>query len=133
MATDTTMQKCETTACTPERVHGGRTYIPAVDIVEMPEELLLLADMPGVKAADLSVNYERGLLTLHGRVTPRQDASTTDFLLGEYGVGDFMRSFQIGEGVDSARIQAELKDGVLTLHLPKKQEVLPRKIAVKTA
>ena len=133
MTTDTTMQKCETNTCRPERVQGGRVYLPAVDIVEQTDKLVLLADMPGVKAEDVSVNYERGLLTIHGKVAPRQDAKATNFLSRGYGVGDFARSFQIGEGIDAGRIEAEIKDGVLTLHLPKKAEVMPRKIAVRTA
>jgi HSP20 family protein len=55
----------------------------------------------------------------------------TNYLLREYGVGDFRRTFQIGEGIDAAKIAAELREGVLTVHLPKAPELMPRKIAVK--
>ncbi|MCG3128477.1 MAG: Spore protein SP21 [Phycisphaerae bacterium] len=114
----------------PERVQAGRTYVPFVDIVETPEELLLLADMPGVSSEGVDVRYERGELTIRGTVKPRQEAGTR-YLRREYGVGDFHRAFTIGEGIDAEKIEAELKDGVLTLHLPKVRALRPRKIAVK--
>ncbi len=128
----TTMQKPEPAAAQPERTRQGRTYLPAVDIIEKDTELLLVADMPGVTADGVTINYERGLLTVNGTVRPRQNGET-DYLVREYGVGDFYRSFQIGEGIDAARIEAELSGGVLTLHLPKKQEVMPRRITVRSA
>ncbi|NOT02677.1 MAG: Hsp20/alpha crystallin family protein [Phycisphaerales bacterium] len=114
------------------RVRQGRTYVPGVDIVENERELLLMADIPGVKAGNLAVSYERGVLTIRGAVAPRQDAEKTQFVIREYGVGDYCRTFQIGEAIDATKIEAELRDGVLTLHLPKHEEVLPRKIAIRT-
>jgi len=133
MADEATIQKRETQDVQTERIRSGRTYIPNVDIVEHNDKFLLLADMPGVRSDDLDINYERGQLTIHGKVTPRQDPEKTEYLLREYGVGDFYRSFQIGEGIDANKIEAELHDGVLTLHLPKSQELMPRKITLKTA
>lgn len=133
MTTDTNLEKC---ACEPtqqvERIRAGRTYIPQVDIVEQDDRLLLLADMPGVKPDQLEITYERGELTIYGQVTPRQDpAQNGNYVQREYGVGDFYRAFQVGEGIDASGINAELKDGVLTLHLPKTKAAVPRKIAVK--
>jgi HSP20 family protein len=133
MANDTAIEKRETQTMQPEPIHGGQAYIPAVDIVERPKELLLLADVPGVKPDGVNINYERGLLTVHGKVAPRQDPAATNFILQEYGVGDFYRRFEVGEGVDASRIEAELHDGVLTVHLPKAEDILPRKIAVKAS
>ncbi len=133
MADETTIQKRETQDVQTERIRSGRTYIPNVDIVEHNDKFLLLADMPGVRSDDLDINYERGQLTIHGKVATRQDPEKTEYLLREYGVGDFYRSFQIGEGIDANKIEAELHDGVLTLHLPKSQELVPRKITLKTA
>jgi HSP20 family molecular chaperone IbpA len=124
--------KAETASAPAERVRPGRTYVPGVDIVENEKELLLMADIPGVTAENLSVDFERGLLTIHGEVAPRQDAEKSRFVIREYGVGDYCRTFQIGEAIDSTKIEAELRDGVLTLRLPKREEVLPRKIVVKT-
>ena len=67
--------------------------------------------------------------TIHGKVTPRQPEDTA-YLLRGYGIGDFHREFQVSESVDVAKIRAEHKNGVLTLHLPKVDAVKPRKITV---
>lgn len=133
MVQETSIRKRETPAVQPEQMRSGLTYTPAVDIVERETELLLLADMPGVKLEDLNVNYEHGELTIHGRVAPRRSGEQTNFLLHEYGVGDFHRRFKLGDGLDAARIEANLHAGVLTLHLPKAKEMLPRKIKVQMA
>lgn len=130
MSTESSLQKSETQIVQPERVRGGPTYVPAVDIVEANDKLMLMADLPGVTREGLDIQYERGQLTISGRVTPRQDPNT-EYLLREYGVGDFYRVFEVGEGIDAEKIEAELNAGVLTLHLPKAQALLPRKIAVK--
>jgi HSP20 family protein len=132
MPTDTTIQKRETPLAQTEPVRAGPTYIPPVDIIEQDDKLLLLADLPGAKSEDADVKYERGTLTIYAPVTPRQDPERTTYMLREYGVGDYCRTFQIGEGIDANKIAAEFQDGVLTLHLPKTQELMPRKIKVKT-
>ena len=126
----TAIEKRESATTEPEFTYGGRGYVPAVDIIEEDDELLLLADVPGAAAENIDINYERGLLTLHARVEPRQ-GEDTDYLLREYGVGDFHRSFQIGEGIDADKIHAEIANGVLTLHLPKTATLKPRKVQVK--
>ncbi len=132
MANETSIEKRETEDIqTAERMRSGRTYVPSVDILERDDKLLLLADMPGVKADDLDIRYERGELSVYGRVQPRELPERGDYLQCEYGVGDFYRSFQIGEMVDASRIEAELHDGILMLHLPKREQAVPRKIAVK--
>jgi len=133
MANQTDIEKHETQELQRvERIRGGRTFVPSVDIVERDNELLLLADMPGVKPDDLDIRYEGGELAIHGKVQPRQESERTNFMLREYGVGDFYRVFQVGDSIDSSKIEAEVKDGVLTLHLPKTEQAVPRKIAVQT-
>ena len=132
MANQTDIEKHETQELQRvERTRAGRTFVPNVDIVEQENELLLLADMPGVKADDLDIRYERGELIVHGRVRSRQDVQQS-YMLREYGVGDFYRVFQVGEAIDSNRIEAQVNDGVLTLHLPKTEQAVPRKITIKT-
>jgi len=115
----------------PEHVRGTRTYVPAVDIIERDQELLVIADVPGARAEDIDINYERGELTLRTSIQPRQ--GETNFLVREYGVGDFVRSFRIGEGIDPGNIAAEVTNGVLTVHLPKSEAARTRKITVKAA
>jgi HSP20 family protein len=128
---DTAIEKRETDMTEPESTYGGRGYAPTVDIIEEEDELLLLADVPGATAEDIDIDFERGLLTLHARVKPRQPQDT-NYLLREYGVGDFYRSFRIGEGIDAGKINAEIANGVLKLHLPKAEAIKPRKVQVKT-
>lgn len=115
---------------TVERTRGGLTYSPRIDIWEADDELMLYADMPGVSAENLDIQFENRELRIHGKVCPRHEG--INFLYGEYGIGDFHRTFAIGESIDSEKISAELKDGVLTLHLPKTEAVKPRRIEVKT-
>ena len=102
-----------------------------MDIFETDTELLLYADMPGVKPDDVDLRYEKGELHLYGKLPARQ--RTGSALLGEYDEGDFYRAFSIHESIDASRIEAECKNGVLTVHLPKVAAVQPKQIAVKGA
>jgi len=107
-----------------------RTYSPNVDILETKDDLLLVADMPGVKSDSVDIHFENGELYLHGHVGDRQPGDQR-YLLREYGVGDFYRVFQISEQIDAEKITAEYHAGVLTVRLPKVEAVKPRKILVK--
>lgn len=130
--TDTLTNKEQQPAevATVERTRGGVTYSPRFDIWETDDELVLCGDLPGVAPEDLDIRFENRELTIHGRVAPRHE--NVEFVYGEYGIGDFYRSFTIGETIDAEKITAELNNGVLTLHLPKTEEVKPRRIEVKT-
>ena len=111
-----------------ENTRGGLYFTPRVDIVETDKELILYADLPGVRPEEVDLRYERGELMLHGRVTPRERQGNV--LLVEYEEGDFYRVFQIHESIDASRIAAECKNGVLTVHLPKAEEARPRQIKI---
>jgi HSP20 family protein len=100
-----------------------------VDIYETAEEVVLLCDIPGVKPADIDVKFDKGELSLHARVMPRSE--TAQFLAEEYGIGDFYRTFAISSEIDSEKIVAEIRDGVLTIHLPKQEKAKPKRIEVK--
>ena len=111
-----------------ERTREGVVFRPQFDIVETEDELLLFGDLAGVRADSLDIRFENHELAVIGRVEPRyQD---TQQLLREYEIGDFHRSFRIGEEIDAEQISAELKQGVLTIHLPKSEAVKPRRIKV---
>ncbi len=129
MATDVREKQAEEQR--PEQTRSGRVYRPHVDILE-DQDLVLVADMPGARSDSIDINFEDGILTVHGRVEPRH-APDTHFLLQEYGVGDFYRTFRVSEQVDASKIRAEFRDGVLTVYLPKAEEAKPRKITVQAA
>ena len=105
------------------------TFVPRVDILENDNEIVLYADMPGVEKDQLDIHFEDRQLTIHGKVALRK--TDMNFVDGEYGIGDFVRTFTIGEAIDVQQISAEIKNGVLTLQLPKAESAKPRKIAVK--
>ena len=113
---------------TPEATRAGLYFTPRVDIYETRDEVVLLCDMPGAKPADFDLQFERGELALHGKVASRHEAST--FIAEEYGVGDFYRNFTIAPEIDSEKISAEYRDGVLSIHLPKLEKAKPRQIKV---
>jgi HSP20 family protein len=116
----------------PEPARGSGTYFtPRVDVWETDQDLLFHADMPGVKPDDIMLNYENGELTLHARAAALAQQPRTS--LAEYDVGDYFRTFTVNEDVDPAKINAEYKNGVLTVRLPKREEVKPRRIAISAA
>jgi HSP20 family protein len=115
-----------------EHTRSGVYYRPHVDIVESKDELTLLADVPGADRESIDIDFEDGTLTLLAQVRPRQ-TEDVEYLVREYGVGDYYRTFQISEAIDASKISAEYADGVLVLHLPKTEAVKPRKISIKAS
>jgi HSP20 family protein len=110
----------------------GLVYRPNVDILESQHELTLVADIPGVDRQSLDIDFAEGVLTVQAQVASRYGASQR-FLLREYAIGSFYRSFQVGEHIDASAISAEYADGVLRIHLPKAEAAKPRKIAVNVS
>ena len=133
MVAETTSCRTECPPATTESCGCVQEYSPLVDIIEKPEEWMLVADLPGATAENIGIDFDRGTLSLHAPVRQRREASKVNEMLTEYGVGDYRRSFQIGEGVDANRMSAEFKNGVLTLRLPKAEAAKARKITVKSA
>jgi HSP20 family molecular chaperone IbpA len=104
-------------------------FQPRFDITENENELTLTGDLPGVKQDDLDIRYENEQLTIQGRVSARNEG--LQVLRQEYGIGDFHRTFTIGESIDAEAINAEVHNGVLVVHLPKAEAAKPKRIAVK--
>lgn len=113
-----------------EQTTPGLVFTPAVDIFETEKEITLLADMPGVKAEDLTIDLRENTLTLSGAIAPVENANEEDILV-EYETGKYYRQFTIGELIDQEKIDAKLNDGVLELKLPKVAKATPKKIVVK--
>ncbi len=113
-----------------EKTRELRTAVPSVDIHENDDEILIHADMPGVQKEDVSVNIDNGTLSLSGiRRVDGKGASTWE----EFSDLEYVRSFSVPQSIDVQRVEAELKDGVLKLHLPKSEAAKPRMIEIKAA
>jgi len=103
---------------------------PNVDIYENEDEILLHADMPGVVKENISVDIDNGTLTISGvRKLEIKGAATYE----EFSDVEYVRSFSVPQTIDVERVEAELKNGVLNLHLPKSEAAKPRQIEIKTA
>ena len=112
-----------------EQTRPGAVFSPNVDIYENDQAITLLADLPGVSTEDLEIDLRDSVLTLSGDVHPFESEGE-QYLIAEYGVGRFYRQFTLSEVIDQERIDAKLKDGVLTLTLPKVEKATPRTITV---
>ena len=123
------VEKPQEELTTIEPTRSAPMFAPRFDIVETEHELTLYGDLPGVQQDQLDVRYENEQLLVHGKVLPRSEEIT--FVRQEFEVGDFHRTFSIGESVDAARISAEVRNGVLIIHLPKSEAVKPKRIPVK--
>jgi HSP20 family protein len=111
------------------RVQRRVTYTPPVDILELADELVLTLDLPGVKAGDVEVHFERGELSVTG-TRHATGCDPGECLVAEHEPATYSRAFLISQDVAVDRISAELKNGVLTVRLPKSSAALPRRIAV---
>lgn len=90
--------------------------------------MLLYVDLPGVRWEDVDIRLENRELQVRGKATP--PGTKPNFLLKEYAVGDYYRAFSVTDDIDAEKIRADLKDGVLTVHLPKADALKRRRIPV---
>jgi HSP20 family molecular chaperone IbpA len=107
----------------------ARIFLPTTDIFETNEALTMAVEMPGVDRNKVDVNVENGVLTIQGQI----DFSKYEGLqpvYTEYNIGHYRRTFSLSNRIDQDKISAEMKDGVLTLVLPKAEQAKPRRIAV---
>jgi HSP20 family protein len=112
----------------PESRH---VYTPPIDIHENPDGLILEADLPGATDANLFVQLEENVLSLHARIEPPAPEGAR-VLHEEYHVGDYYRSFILSDEVDRERITAEFRNGVLRLTLPKADRARSRRIEIRS-
>ena len=115
-----------------ERTRTGKLFLPAVDIYETADAVVLLADMPGVDENSVDITLEKNILTIYGRVEPQQPAGH-NLAYSEYNIGDYHRSFSISNEIDWEHIEGTVKGGVLRLTLPKTGPAQTKKISVKSA
>jgi HSP20 family protein len=117
-----------------ERTRASRVYIPQVDIFSADDSITILADMPGVAEKDIDIMLDKDVLTISGYVSDAVMAPEGyELARGEYGIGDYQRSFTLSDEIDRDHIEASLSNGLLRVTLPKAPEAQARKIEVKTA
>ena len=124
-----TVQEKQEVQTQSESTVPGKVYLPATDILETQNELLLYMDMPGVSKDKLTVKLERNILNIHGEIDSAAYSNLTP-IYSEYNIGHFSRRFEIPNEIDQAGIRATMKEGVLVLNLPKTPEKQPRTIKI---
>ena len=107
----------------------GRTFVPTADIYEDRDSLKVILEMPGVEKGNVEVKVEEGVLFVDGRLDLAKYRGLQP-LYTEYNIGNYSRSFRLSNAIDQDKIGAELKDGVLSLTLPKAEKAKPRTIQV---
>jgi HSP20 family protein len=113
-----------------EATGPSRTFMPTADIFEAEDALHVVLEMPGVEKDNINVSVRDGILSIDGRLDFSKYKDLRP-LYTEYNVGNYSRSFRLSSVIDQNRIGAELRDGVLSLTLPKVDEAKPRNIQIK--
>jgi HSP20 family protein len=113
-----------------ERTIPARMFLPNADIYETQNELNVVLEMPGIEKDKVEINLEEDVLHVEGRLDLSKYEGLQP-LYTEYNVGHYARSFQLSSKIDQSKISAEMKDGVLSLTLPKAEEAKPRTIQVR--
>jgi HSP20 family protein len=107
-----------------------RTQAPAVDLVETDDEIIVKADLPGVQKNDLELTVTDSLLTIKGEKRAEANGEKRKIFRKETWVGSFGRTIELPSLIDTQKVRAELKDGVLTIEIPKKEEAKARLVKV---
>ena len=105
-------------------------WVPAVDVYETEDELVIKADLPDVSEKDLDVRVENNMLTIHGERKFEEKVKEENYLRTERAYGSFSRSFSLPNSVNTEGVKAEYKDGVLTITLPKRAESKPKQVKI---
>lgn len=112
------------------KVHNnGHVLTPGTDIFETEGEYVVKADVPGLKKENIDITIDNGILELHGKADIEPENSTLS--KREYGLYDYYRKFTVSDEIDAGNISAHIDNGVLTLVLPKREEVKPKRIEVR--
>jgi HSP20 family protein len=125
-------EKREVDASIHQELRSGNWFVPATDIYETPERIVLVMDMPGVCFDCAHVNIVDDELIVTGHVSHGEDED--DYVLyREYDVGHYHRHFGLPEMIDRGGIEALMANGMLTVTMPKVEEVKPRRIPIRVA
>jgi len=113
-----------------EPARNRKVYSPYTDIIDKGDEIMVITDVPGADETSVDVTLEKDVLTISA-YPPIEQVEKYSLRYAEYGVGDFERKFVLSEAIDQEHIEARVKNGVLTLRLPKAGPAKARKISVK--
>jgi len=109
-----------------------RSFSPAIDVVENTNDYTVTCELPGLDQKEIDVSIASNVLTLKGQKKDEHEEKKSKFYKKESWSGSFQRTLPLPMSVAAEKVKAELKDGILTVVLPKKEEVKPRQIAVST-
>jgi len=112
---------------------GEMTFAPAFEVKETKNAFVFKSDLPGVKESELDISLSGNRLTVSGQRQEEQREEGERYYTYERSYGSFSRSFTLPDGVDPDKVEAELKDGVLTITVPKKPEMQPKRIEIRGA
>lgn len=118
----------------PELMRGPErlgTYVPAFDVWETQDAYIFKADVPGFREQDIDISVSGNRLTLSGKREAEQVSESDTYYCSERSVGTFTRTFTLPEGINADQIRADLKEGILTVNVPKTAEAQPKRITVQ--
>ena len=113
-----------------ERTRECRCFVPRADIYELDENIYVVLDMPGINENAVEITLEKNVLNVKG-FSQIEEHDNFSMVRAEYEIGDYERSFRISDAIDQSKIEANYKNGVLKLTLPKAEEAKARKISVQ--
>lgn len=116
----------------PQSAAGGQLAVP-FDVLERDDAVVVRAPVPGFAADDIDVNVTADVLTVSGHHKESTEKEEGSYHVREWRTGSFQRAMRLPAEVDTAKAEAQVRDGVLTLTLPKAEKVLPKKIAIKAS
>ena len=111
-------------------LRGGEAFVPRFDVKETKDGYVFRADLPGVKESDVEISLTGNVLSVSGRREEERRDEGEQYHALERSYGEFTRSFALPDGTDGDSVKADLKEGVLTIHVAKKPEVQPKKITI---
>ena len=113
-----------------EAAGRGRRWVPAIDVLETDEHLVLRADLPGLGREDVSIEIKDDVLTLSGERKDEQSQEAKGYYRFERSFGQFSRSLRLPAGIDAGAVTADFTDGVLTIRVPKPEAPKPHRVEI---
>lgn len=126
---DLTVQEKKELQTNNEHTMPTKRYVPATDIIESKEQLMVYMDMPGVGKDNVTVKLEKNVLLVEGAIEANAYSELKP-LYSEYNIGNYWRQFDLSNKIDQSKIEAKMDNGVLLLTLPKIPEAQPRSIQI---